>query len=160
MLYHIGYCHTRDKCFSMVHIDPSDIYLLEYFAIYDSSNDTLEYDFKYFNWEQFREDWDQEAERIVKEIKESSVVWYCLVHGDCHITDIKTTPMDPCFTSPGDPDKWRSFCICEQIATCCEGEIISNVGDLRKYFDDANDGYKMEYLENELASYQMNALTI
>ena len=48
MLYHIGYCPARDECFSMTHIDPSDIYLLEYFAVYDSFNDTLEYDFKYF----------------------------------------------------------------------------------------------------------------
>lgn len=163
MLYHIGYCPSRDECFSMDHIDPSDIYLLEYFAIYDSSNDTLEYDFKYFNWEECREDWDQEAERIVKKIKEISIVWYCLVHGDCHITDIRTTPMDPCFTSPShtrDPNKWRSFCICEKIATCRMDRIFSNVGDLRKYFDDANDGYKMEYLEKEMTSYKMNTLTI
>ena len=160
MIYHIGYCPSRDECFSMSHHDPRDIYLLEYFAIYDSSNDTLEYDFKYFNWEECREDWDQEAEKIVKEIKESSVVWYCLVHGDCHITDILTTPMDPCFTSPRDPSNPRSFCICEQIATCLSAEIISNVGDLRKYFDDANDGYTIQHFENEITSHQMNTLTI
>ena len=163
MLYHIGYCPAKDECFSMTQIDPSDIYLLEYFAVYDSFNDTLEYDFKYFNWGECRGDWDQEAERIVKEIKESSAVWYCLVHGDCHITDIFTTPTDPCFTSPShtrDPNNWRSFCICEQIATCHGDQIVSNVGDLRKYFDDAADGYTLQSLEQTLTFHNVSTLCI
>ena len=166
MLYNIYYCPINDKCFGWPDgkkIEKRQNFMPEMLATYDSDTDCLEMDDEHFNWYDLKDNWDEEINRAIENIIDSPVIWYCLVHGDCHITDRFIVPLDPCFTSPShtrDQNKWRSFCICEQIATCHLGEIVSNVGDLRKYFDDANDGYKMEYLENEMASYQMNALTI
>ena len=163
MLYNIYYCVINDKCFGWPvgkNFSEKQNFIPEKLATYDSETDSLEMDDKYFNWYDIKDDWDQEINKAIKEIVDSPVIWYCLVHGDCHITDRFTTPMDPCFTSSQDPKNPRCFCICEQIATCHLGEIVSNVGDLNKYFDDANDGYTMQHLENEFTLQQLSTMEI
>ena len=158
MLYDIYYCLSHDKCHAgLAFQNPcgrkdSDC-ILEFFAIYDSETGGVEYD-KYFNWDELRGNWDKEINRAIQEVIVSPVIWYCLIHGDCHITDSCTS------LETSGPCKAHSSCICEQIATYKSGEIISNVGDLVRYFDDADDGYKLEFLERELVSYKMSKTKI
>ena len=59
----------------------------EFLAIYESDEDSLELHDTHFNWYDARDDWDEELNRAVQEIIDSPVVWYCLIHGECHITD-------------------------------------------------------------------------
>ena len=59
----------------------------EILAIYDTDTDSLEMEDQYFNWYDARDDWDEEINKVIQEIINSPVVWYCLIHGDCHITD-------------------------------------------------------------------------
>ena len=168
MIYNIYYCVSNDKCFGWpadqelknVFGNNGKDFMPEILAMYDSDTDSLEMEDQYFNWYDARDDWDEEINKVIQEIINSPVVWYCLIHGDCHITDRFVTPTDPCFTTPPYPGTYRNFCICEQIATCHGDQIVSNVGDLRKYFDDAADGYTLEHLDQTLTFHNVSTLCI
>lgn len=59
-------------------------------------------------------------------------VFYCLQYGDCFLSNGNNPPHDNC----------------ELIAGVTQtGELVSYVGDLSRYFDQANDGYQVEYLQ-------------
>ena len=155
MIYNIYYCYSRETCFGLPsNIPVANFYTtdpknFEFLAIYESETDYLEY-YNYFSGYSLRDDWDQELNRVIQEIIDSPVIWYCLIHGKCHISDRYMPPKDPCNV--------ETDCICEQIATHQSGSIISNVGDLNRYFDDASDGYTTEKLEEDLALYQFQGL--
>ena len=160
MYHYIYYCPVDDRCFSVPSTyDISEFYDTgsggpnpEFLATYDSEEDSLEYRDLYFNYYELRDDWDEEVYRVIQKIIDSPVIWYCLIHGDCHITDRYVTPKNPCGT--------QKQCICELIATVNDDRVMSTVGDLKKYFDNANDGYTVSHLESELALHQLEGLTI
>tara|TARA_R110001592_G_scaffold223944_1_gene479444 strand:+ start:695 stop:1153 length:459 start_codon:yes stop_codon:yes gene_type:complete len=152
MLYNIYYNVLNEKCFGWPAGLPLKDRECEFLAIYETETDSLELHDTHFNWYGTRNDWEEELNRAVQEIIDSPVVWYCLIHGDCHITDRYVSPINPCNTERG--------CICEMIATVHGDHIVPYVKDLERYFDDANDGYTFHHLESELASYNLENMLI
>ena len=67
-------------------------------------------------------------------------VFYCLQHGDCFLSNGNIPHHNPCRTQNG--------CRCELIASVTQtGDLVSRVGGLARYFNQANDGYHVEYLQ-------------
>ena len=158
MLYNIFYCPNNDRCFGwpagrpLANIFGEREFFPEFLAIYETETDSLELHDTHFNWYGARDVWDEELNRAVQEIIDSPVVWYCLIHGECHITDRYVSPINPCNFEEG--------CICEMIGSVHGDQVVPHVGDLERYFHDADDGYTYHKLESELASHTLANMEI